>query len=66
MPGRNPFDHVEPPSVEVAQPMFVDPPPPKKRPAWNAATRVEPAAATSGSTSVACSLPPPVYGSELS
>ena len=50
--GRNPFVHVAPPSIEVAHPMFDDPPS-WNRPVWNAETIVFPAANVSGSTCVA-------------
>src|SRR5207302_479459 len=41
VPGRNPWIHVAPLSVEVAHPRF-DEPPLLNRPDWNVATMVEP------------------------
>lgn len=40
--GRKPLAHVVPPSVEVAQPIFEEPPASTNRPTWNAATTVFP------------------------
>src|SRR5262245_21694055 len=55
-PGKKPVvPQVAPPSPERAKPMSVAPPL-KKRPTWNVATTVLPAAKVSGSTSVACRL----------
>jgi hypothetical protein len=50
--GRKPPVQDPPSSVEVAQPMFDEPPPLKKRPAWNVATTVLPDEYMAGSTSV--------------
>src|SRR5260370_1508820 len=55
VPGRKPLVKVLPPLVEVAKPMS-EAPPLKKRPTWEAATRVEPEAKGSGSASVLCWL----------
>ena len=52
-PGRRPFRHVTPPSVEVAQPIAAAPPP-KFRPTWNTDTTVFPTEKLSGSAIVAC------------
>src|SRR5258706_7983665 len=64
MPGRNRLVQDSPRLVEVAQPMF-DEPPPKTRPTWNADTIVLPNWNVSGSTSVWCCACASVYGSLL-
>ena len=51
VPGMNPFVHVVPLSVVVANPRFEDPPS-ENRPTWKAATTVDPNEKVSGSTSV--------------
>src|SRR5438552_423663 len=63
VPGRNPWVHVAPPSVEVAKPMFTAPPL-KYRPTWNAVTIVFPNESESGSMSVLCCAPRSLYGSD--
>src|SRR6266849_6462762 len=64
MPGKKPWVQVLPPSVEVAQPMSVEPPG-AMRPVWKAETMVEPLAKVCGSTWVACWPGPTLNGSEL-
>ena len=53
--GSTPAVHVAPLSCVVAY-AIPDAPPPKKRPAWEVATKVFPNANVSGSTAVACWL----------